>query len=120
MFSDWPVPALKKWVWVSSSFAHTGSSAPRHETAGGAGAQELVADLEVDDVVGAERLDDVRLDRNVAGARFARDQDRLRADAKRELAVPLTGRRDPLRQCRRKVEGDAVVADDDLGPGAIG
>ncbi len=32
----------------------------------GARAQQLLADLEVDDVVGAERLDDVRLDRDVA------------------------------------------------------
>src|SRR6516225_7889422 len=87
----------------------------RHETADRAGAQELFADLEVDNVIGPKRLDDVSLDRNVTGAGFTRDQDRLRTYAEDKLRLPLAGRCELLRQCGGEIECDAIVADDDLG-----
>ena len=47
------------------------------------------ADLQVDDVVGAERLDDMRLDREVAGGRLARDEHAFRPDAERQIGARL-------------------------------
>ena len=51
-----------------------------------------VADLQIDDVVGAERLDDLRLDRQEAVGRLVRDQHAFRPDAERQLPLPALRR----------------------------
>ena len=68
-----PLRLSKKCVRVSSRRAHTASPCASHEAARRARAQDLLAELEVDDVVGAQRLDDVRLAGDVAAARLQRD-----------------------------------------------
>ena len=57
------------------------------EAAAGAGAQHLRADLEVDDVVGAERLDDMGLDGQIAVGGLMRDQHAFRPDAERQFCA---------------------------------
>ena len=59
------------------------------ETRPGAGAQHLRADLEVDDVVGAERLDDMGFDGQVAVGGLMRDEHALRPDAERQFCAGL-------------------------------
>src|SRR5215468_10590612 len=83
---------------------------PLHVPAGGATAQQLLAELQVDDVVRAERLDDVRLDRDVAVGRLACDHDALRTNADRELVLGLPLLDNFVVQLRRKLQYRVVVA----------
>ena len=98
-----PACRVEEMRLAGSIRAQTWSPALPTKPERGAGAQHLRADLQVDDVVGAERLDDVRLDRQVAGRRLVRDQHALRPDAERQLAR----RRLAVRACRAARRGNA-------------
>jgi hypothetical protein len=55
----------------------------------GARTQQLLAELEIDDVVRTERLDDVSLDRNVAVGRDACDLHAFGPDTDREIVFDV-------------------------------
>ena len=85
--SELPLVGVEEMRLGGSILAQTRSPAASTIAALGARPQHLLADLEVDDVVGAERLDDVRLDRQVAVGGSWRDQHAFRPDAERQIAV---------------------------------
>src|SRR5262245_37214524 len=84
-----------------------------HETALGAGTQHLAADAEIDDVMRAEWLNDMRLDGHVALALFARDQHAFGADTERQVAVLAAGGRELVAECGGEVEALRYTADAD-------
>ena len=60
-------------------------SRTRHETARRPRPQKLAADLQIDNVVGAERFDEVGLDGDIAGALISSDLHGLRTNTYHEL-----------------------------------
>ena len=101
--SELPLAVSKKCAWAGIDPGEDSVAGRLDVAALGAGAQHLRADLQVDDVVGAERLDDVRLDRQVAVGGVAADQHAFRADAERQIAVGALCRR----ACRAALAGKA-------------
>src|SRR5687768_8140097 len=74
------------------------------EAARRAGAEKPLADLEVDDVVGAERLDDVRLDRHEAGRVLPADHDAFGPDPDGEIGLGIACRSDARAELLREIE----------------
>src|SRR5215217_8446224 len=79
----------------------------------GARAQHDVADLEVNDIMGAERLDDARRDLDIALLRIVGQQHAFRANAELELALLATGFLELAREGRREHKADTAETNAD-------
>ncbi len=83
------------------------------ETRGGAGAQGLFAELQVDDIEAAEGLDDVGLGGPIARTLVVGDKDAFGADAERQVLAGLLLLEHP-EQHARQVETGAIERDTGL------
>ena len=98
--SERPLRLSKKCVRAPSRLSHTALALRPHQLARRARTQALLADRDVDDVVGAERLDQLHLGAHESGRGLQLHAHRLGPDAERQV---LRGRRRGLQllaQCR--------------------
>ena len=66
-------------------------SRTRHKAARRSSAEKLAAEFQIDNVIGAQRFDEVRLNRNIAGTLIPSDLHSLGANANNESVIGAGG-----------------------------
>ncbi len=111
MSRESPVSELKKWVCVSSSRAQTTSPTLRTNPLAVRARSNWWPMLQIDDVVGAKWLDDMRLDRDMAGRLLARHHHAFRTHADGQIRLGIFRRHDARMQLGGKAERAVAIAE---------